>query len=388
MKRPLKKSTIKAKLLVFSMLILLFGGCKPSNPIDEPEDPQLVDSLGISLSSVHYSYDKDASLLVIKTNKSWTATTNAAWLSLSANTGNKNTGILIGASKNDGFMRETSVIIKAGDKSSEIKVVQAGSPTISIRVNNVSFKLILVEGGQYMMGSSTDLNIKYPHLVQLSDFYMAETEATNELWKAVMGSLPYSDHSETDILNMPVSETTWNGITTDFIPALNKATGKTFRLPTEAEWEYAALGGNKTHNYEYAGGAKLDDVAWNYQNANNSKHNVREKLPNELGLYDMSGNVNEWCNDWYHEFYGWPIVNESILIPALETNPKGPSTGTKKVVRGGNFKDESWGLYYKVRYRYSIKPGGYDGCWGNTGNPDEPTCFFSENTGFRLVISD
>ena len=386
------------KLLLFWGLILIFASCKTSNPPDNPDDPDdpnnppivTVDSLGVSISNITFTAEKDASLIVIKTNKSWTATKTADWLSLSATSGNKNTGILVGATKNDGFTREATVTFNAGDKTSELKITQAGSSKISFNVNNVTFNMILVEGGQYNMGSSEDQSIfGYPHLVQLSDFYISETEVTNELWKAVKGSLPYTDPNETDQPNLPVSETIWNGIITDFIPALNQTTGKTFRLPTEAEWEYAALGGKKTHGYKYAGSNTLDDVAWYNQNAAAAKHNVKEKLSNELGLYDMSGNVNEWCSDWYDNYYGWPIVNQSVQIPALETNPKGPATGTKKIVRGGNFEDdEMWGnSHCNVKYRYSITPNGYDGCWGNTGAPDEPTCFFSKNTGFRLVIS-
>ncbi|HRU63467.1 MAG TPA: SUMF1/EgtB/PvdO family nonheme iron enzyme, partial [Paludibacteraceae bacterium] len=156
--------------------------------------------------------------------------------------------------------------------------------------------------------------------------------------------------------------------------------------PTEAEWEYAALGGKNTHNYKYAGSNTLDDVAWYSLNSGGTKHNVKEKLPNELGLYDMSGNVNEWCNDWYDEYYGFPIINEVLTIPDLQIDPKGPDTGTEKVVRGGNFEDdEFWGLSAcNVKYRSHINPTGYS--YGTyLGNP---TIFFtSKNTGFRLVIS-
>jgi formylglycine-generating enzyme required for sulfatase activity len=386
------------------MLTILFSNCSTGNPPETPDEPNapnnpnnpnnpggepnnppvVVVELDASLTEINFTSDKDASLIVVKTNTSWTATENADWLSLTATSGSKYTGFLIGAEPNNGFQRETNVSIKAGDKTKQIKVTQAAASKISFQVNNVPFNLILVEGGQFTMGSNEQSSYGLPHQVKLSNFYISETEVTNELWKAVRGTLPYTDHSEVDNPTLPVSETIWNAINNEFIPALNQATGKTFRLPTEAEWEYAAMGGKNTHNYKYAGSNTLDDVAWYSANSSNSKHKVKEKLPNELGLYDMSGNVSEWCSDWYDDYYGFPIVDQSVTIPNLQTDPKGPSTGTKKIVRGGDYtSDELWGYSVcNVKYRSSINPTGYDTYPGN------PTVYFmSKNTGFRLVLS-
>lgn len=383
------------KTYLFSLIffLVLFAGCKPSNPPVDPDNPNVpgkppivtVDSLGVSITTISFTANKDASLVVVRTNKAWTATKTAEWISLSASSGNKNTGFLIGAAANSGFSRESTVTIKAGDKTHEIKINQASASKISITVNAVKFNMILVEGGLFTMGSSEHPDFGVPHQVSLSDYYLSETEVTNAIWSAVKGSLPYTDHTEADKPAWPVSETTWNGIINDFIPALNQATGKTFRLPTEAEWEYAALGGKKSNGYKYAGSNMLEDVAWYQANSGKQKKEVKGKLPNQLGLYDMSGNVNEWCNDWFDTYYGFPIVNNVLTPPNLQTNPTGPATGIRKLVRGGNFEnDELWGFSYcNVKFRSSIKPSGYD-----TQEGSNPTIFFmSKNTGFRLVIS-
>ena len=205
-------------------------------------------------------------------------------------------------------------------------------------VNGVSFTMKRVEGGTFWMGAqSTDqgeqnydseaYDYESPvHSVTLSTFYMGETEVTQELWQAVMGSNP-SHFSGT---NLPVEQVSWNMIVNEFLPALNAATGQNFRLPTEAEWEYAARGGNQGHDYKYAGSNTIGNVAWYYGNSNNQTHAVAMKQPNELGLYDMSGNVWEWCGDWYGNYSS-----------GSQTNPQGPSSGSGRVLRGGGWGDDA-----------------------------------------------
>ncbi len=163
-----------------------------------------------------------------------------------------------------------------------------------------------------------------PHKVTVSSFYMQKTEVTQEFWELVMGNNPSKDKSWKD---NPVTDVSWDDCQV-FIKKLNSISGKKYRLPTEAEWEYAARGAKLSKGYKYAGSDDVNEVAWHSGNSNNKIHPVKEKKPNELGLYDMSGNVWEWCNDWYGDYR----LNE-----AYAKNPQGPDSGTYRVMRGGSW---------------------------------------------------
>ncbi len=194
-------------------------------------------------------------------------------------------------------------------------------------VNGVSFTMIGVEGGTFTMGATAEQGSDYDdderptHQVTLSDYWIGETEVTEALWTAVMGSNP-SYYKRGD--NYPVEQVSWN-VCQAFISKLNELTGETFRLPTEAEWEFAARGGTMSRGYKYSGSNTVGDVAWYYEKSDDKKHPVATKAANELGLYDMSGNVYEWCQDWYDDYSS-----------AAQTNPTGPSTGSNRVCRGGS----------------------------------------------------
>ena len=192
--------------------------------------------------------------------------------------------------------------------------------------NNVIFEMLRVEGGTFTMGATAEqasdaFSDELPtHKVTLSPFLIGKYEVSQTLWLAVMGENP----SENSGFNLPVDNVTWNDCQT-FITKLNELTGKNFRLLTEAEWEYAARGGNKNKGYKYSGSNNLDDVAWCQDNSNNASHAMGTKAPNELGIYDMTGNVMEWVSDWKGNYSS-----------GAQTNPTGPDTGTKKVIRGGS----------------------------------------------------
>lgn len=212
-------------------------------------------------------------------------------------------------------------------------------------VNGVKFKMIYVEGGTFMMGATVEQRMdawdaeKPVHEVSLDDYYIGETVVTQELWKAVMALNPSFPTGSDDL---PVERVSWEDAQ-EFVAKLNRLTGRAFRLPTEAEWEYAARGGKKSRGYKYSGSNNIDEVAWNDGNSNDKIHPVKGKKANELGLYDMSGNVWEWCQDIYGEYSG-----------DTQINPQGTILGDSRVCRGGS--KNSVALLCRVSFRVAIIP--------------------------------
>lgn len=192
-------------------------------------------------------------------------------------------------------------------------------------------EMVLVEGGSYTMGCTEEQNdgcfgARPAHQVTLRSFYIATTEITQSQWRVIMGSLP-PNMSVKGCDQCPVERVSWNDVQ-KFLKKLNDKTGKKYRLPTEAEWEYAARGGNKSKGFEYAGSNKVHEAAW----YNDSKAQpVGRKKANELGLFDMSGNVWEWCSDWYASYSS-----------TAQINPTGPSSGNSRVFRGGSWGSNHW----------------------------------------------
>ena len=204
-------------------------------------------------------------------------------------------------------------------------------------------EMIYVEGGTFTMGAASEQTDAWDreepaHQVTLSSYYIGKYEVTQALWKAVMGENPSSHKGD----NLPVDSVSWNDCQ-DFIRELNALTGKNFRLPTEAEWEYAARGGNSSKGCKYSGGNEPDKVAWYDDNALYETHEAGLKSPNELGIYDMSGNVCEWCSDWYGNY-----------DRSEQSNPAGASSGTERVLRGGSWRTYSGAC--RVSDRYYAQP--------------------------------
>ena len=197
----------------------------------------------------------------------------------------------------------------------------------SFTVNGVLFEMVRVEGGTFRMGATSEQggdaerDEKPVHSVKLNTFYIGKTEVTQALWQAVMGSNP----SHFKGADLPVENVTWYDCQ-NFIQKLKSLTGQKFRLPTEAEWEFACRGGNKSRGYKYSGSNNLGSVAWYNGNSGGKTRPVGTKAPNELGIYDMSGNVWEWCNDWYADY----TANS-------QTHPTGPQSGSLRVCRGGGW---------------------------------------------------
>jgi formylglycine-generating enzyme required for sulfatase activity len=230
-------------------------------------------------------------------------------------------------------------------------------PIYTIDINGVTIKMILVEGGIFQMGSDQWKNDEKPtHEITLSNYYIGETEVTQELWQAVMGRNPSTFKGDNQ---RPVETISWNDCQI-FIKKLNALTNQQFKLPTEAEWEFAARGGNKSKGYNLSGGNSLAEVSWNLLNSKGTTFPVKQKIPNELGLYDMTGNVAEWCADYY---------NSNFYAQSPSSDPECTTGDSGMVIRGGS--------------------------WSNHSSDCRTTCRLSRyagssasNIGFRLVLRD
>lgn len=246
-------------------------------------------------------------------------------------------------------------------------------PSLTFTVNGESFEMILVEGGTFMMGGTSEQgkdcedNELPPHEEKVDSFYIGKYEVTQRLWNAVIG-MEFNQSSNSGCDDCPVEQVSWNDAQV-FVTKLSILTNKSFRLPTEIEWEYAARGGKRSKGYKYSGSHNIDEVAWYIDNYQRSKygeigttHPVGMKKPNELGLYDMSGNVWEWCNDLYAKEY---YHNGKSIHP--EWPFKGASLNFRRILRGG-----SWG-------------GTAQGCRVSYIDYDLPS-FHDEYGGFRFVL--
>jgi len=224
--------------------------------------------------------------------------------------------------------------------------------------SSVNIEMIFVQGGTFTMGCTSEQGRgcfdgeKPSHRVTLSDFFIGKYEVTQAQWRVIMGNNPSYFKGD----NLPVEWVSWNDVQL-FIRKLNAHTGMQYRLPTEAEWEFAARGGNMSNGYKYSGSNNVGSVAWYTDNSGNKTHPVGTKAPNELGIYDMSGNVWEWCSDWYDSY-----------STNAQTNPQGASIGSYRVNRGGSWYGNAWLSRISLRNFYT-------------------TDFRDNSRGFRLAYS-
>lgn len=237
-----------------------------------------------------------------------------------------------------------------------ITTVSAQNPNYYIEnACGIDMKMIYVEGGMFVMGASEDdkeaMHWERPrHLVTLDSYYIAEFEVTQAQWQKIMGTTIYQQRDKSNLLslhgvgdNYPMYYVNYDEAI-NFCEKLSLLTGKTYLLPTEAQWEFAARGGNKGKNSDnkYSGSYSIDAVAW-YAGNSNSTQPVGKKRANQLGIYDMSGNVWEWCRDWCRDYQS-----------NSQTNPQGPRKGLHRVLRGGSWYN--WAMFCRVSCRSYTVP--------------------------------
>ena len=339
----------------------------------------LVPELNVSPTSYHFPANGGTSSeITVTSNLTWTVSHIASWLTTSRSSGNNTNTFTMTATATGISSRSATVTVTSGSITKTISVTQEG------RFSEP--EMVFVQGGTYKMGCTgeqgNDCYVEETpaHNVTLSSFYIGKYEVTQAQWQAIMGrnpsnfkgdNLPVESVSWNDIVGTNGNSTVLNGIRyyeNGFIYKLNAATGKKYRLPTEAEWEYAARGGNQSRGYKYSGSNAIDNVAWYWNNSGDTTHPVGTKQANELGIYDMCGNVWEWCQDWYGSYSS-----------SAQTNPQGSSSGSFRVFRGGSFYEGARSC--RVSHRDYDFPGIYDIAVG------EFPGYICDDLGFRVALS-
>lgn len=356
------KFIVMKRICLIILCALSLVACKPEVEIEKPtvvtkEIVSITDSSAVVVCSVI----NDGGSEVTSRGICWSTSSNptidnADVLTSGSGTGDYEINILNLEAETNYYVKAYAVnsegISYGEEKNFTTLVKEDVFADKTITVNGVSFTMKAVEGGTFFMGAqNTDPNApnydaeawdrEYPvHSVTLSDYYIGETEVTQELWQAVMGYNP--SHFVDD--NNPVEQVSWYTCQT-FVTQLNEMTGMNFRLLTEAEWEYAARGGNKSEGYIYSGSDSLEDVAWFADNSAGKTHEVKTKIPNELGIYDMCGNVLEWCQDIFGDYSSEP-----------QTDPEGALSGSDCVIRGSGCRSSV--SYCRLPVRCYLMPGG------------------------------
>ena len=333
-------------------------------------------TLTLTIDNMEFAAGSGSKIFSIKSNTAWAVSSDKNWCSVSPTSGSGDGSVTVSVDENTSTSSRTATItVESATIKRTLAVTQNGvtpTPTPaskdrSFTVRGVTFKMIAVEGGTFTMGATSEQGSdawdreKPTHSVTLSSYSIGETEVTQALWEAVTGQKPTSDGYKWEFdyslgNNYPAYYVSWDDCQ-DFIRKLNSLTGENFRLPTEAEWEYAARGGNKSRGYKYAGSNNINEVAWHWDNIPTKpgeinprgSQNVATKQANELGLYDMSGNVAEWCYNWFGSY------NSSS-----QANPTGPTSGSGRVSRGGSWYGlgDGWETNCRVSYRHGSDPTG------------------------------
>lgn len=358
-KNPFFCLMVTILVAVFGITLISCGDDDAPAPILEvsPENLQLDDS--------------GEGTLTITSNTKWEVSTTADWLTFSTMSGVGDGQVTVRANGNSTLQRTTVVTINADNVSRQVRVFQGAIQTcyadgVTFNVGGIVFNMVHVEGGTFYMGATNEQgnDVTYTeepvHTVTLNNYYIGETEVTQGLWQTVMGQSSTTDswswNGNISLgANLPAYGVSWYDCQ-EFVERLSKLTNCNFGMPTEAEWEYAARGGIKSKGYKYAGSNNIDDVAWYKSNSGLMPHDIAQKKPNELGLFDMCGNVLERCSDWMGNY------NSNA-----QNNPTGSPNGSHRVSRGGGFNHEA--TKCRVSSRLGIYPETHD-----------------EDVGFRLVL--